>query len=359
MAPPGAVIAAFIERNYGHLESPNSRRRGPRTPWTPTTTWGKQRLKTHLHDTYGLDVGRVTDLSGAFRIDHADRPPWIARVFPRARPLEVVEGDAEILRFLEDHRFPAERSAHPQAMSVVEGHPVLVTRFVPGSSPAPSGQVVHAVGELLGRLHPLPADSGAMARPAGAYHLICLEGGGRRDDVAAMMPLLRDAESAASIEHRPLFARLRAELDEIDFCEGLPHALTHIDLGGPNVLKTAEGELTAIDWAGAGRGPRVFSISALKYSAGRSDTLVDAFAAGYRKHAQLDPEELARLGPALKGKLTVSRRIPKTPSATVRVAAVDFVRIAARDVTWVDAINDGRATVDGDRSQISRMYGIG
>src|ERR1700760_4036248 len=64
-----------------------------------------QRLLGHLRDRYGIDPVAATRLSVhkayVFRVDLNDDSPWVARVFPRARPRARVEGDAAILRFLE------------------------------------------------------------------------------------------------------------------------------------------------------------------------------------------------------------------------------------------------------------------
>lgn len=56
----------------------------------------------HAHTLYTLDQD-VTLL----RRDHG--PSWVARVFGPGRTRARVEGDAEILRWLEDAGFPAER----------------------------------------------------------------------------------------------------------------------------------------------------------------------------------------------------------------------------------------------------------
>src|SRR5439155_19040442 len=86
-----------------------------------------------------------------------------------------VDGDAEILRFLASRDFPAERIAHDEPVSVLDGHGVIVTEFVEGGSPFSwtDPQVTPAVqyelAELLGRLHTLPAAGGAMARDGGSF----------------------------------------------------------------------------------------------------------------------------------------------------------------------------------------------
>jgi len=101
---------------------------------------GLERLPAHLEGRYGIRVAQLTELDlGVFRVDRSDGPSWVARVFPSARPLEQVEGDAEILRALARERFPAERCAHTEAVSTHEGQGVLVTEFVEGPHPDASG----------------------------------------------------------------------------------------------------------------------------------------------------------------------------------------------------------------------------
>src|SRR5579862_4253663 len=95
-----------------------------------------ERLVAHLREHYGIDAIAATKESRhhdhVFRIERRDGDPWIARVFPPARPRAGVEGDAAILRFLERQDYPAERLATDEAVSAFDGSTVLITRFVPG-----------------------------------------------------------------------------------------------------------------------------------------------------------------------------------------------------------------------------------
>src|SRR5436305_5823194 len=95
-----------------------------------------ERLLAHVREHYGIDATAATKLSihntYVFRIDRTDGEPWVARAFPPARPKAGVEGDADILRFLERQGYPAERLAVDDAVSEFEGSAVLVTKFVEG-----------------------------------------------------------------------------------------------------------------------------------------------------------------------------------------------------------------------------------
>lgn len=135
-------------------------------------------LASHLEDRYDIEVERVSEIESVHRVDRRDGPSWVARVFPAKRPVEAIDGDAEILRFLEERRFPAERCADEVPVSTFEGQGVLVTGFVPGPNGRPdqSPTTLQAMGDLLGRLQTLPHADGAMGRPAGSWHHLSLQG---------------------------------------------------------------------------------------------------------------------------------------------------------------------------------------
>lgn len=57
-----------------------------------------------------------------------------------------------------------------------------------------------------------------------------------------------------------------------------------------------------------------------------------------------------------EGEVTITKRVAKRAPAIVRTSPADFLRLITRDVAWDDAIADGRVTVDGDRSELDRMF---
>src|SRR4051794_33269978 len=93
-----------------------------------------ERLVVHLRDQYGIGAVTATQVSvhraDVFRVEPSDGDPWIARAFPPARPRSGAEGDADILRFLARHDYPAERVAVDDAVSDFEGSSVLVTQLI-------------------------------------------------------------------------------------------------------------------------------------------------------------------------------------------------------------------------------------
>src|SRR6185437_12337262 len=78
---------------------------------------GADALPGHLEQRYGIRVTRVT------------------RLHVSSRPVARTEADAEVLRFLERQEVPAERCAHAEPVSVLDGRAVLVTGYVPGQRP--------------------------------------------------------------------------------------------------------------------------------------------------------------------------------------------------------------------------------
>lgn len=260
-------------------------------------------LKTHLEVRYNIKISRITQLDhNVFKVDRHDGPSWVARVFDPSLPTKIVEGDAETLRFLEQHNFPAERCANVEPLSTItDGRHVLVTDFVEGRRPRKGEQLFPKLGELLGRLHSLETDNtGAVARRGGAWHHLCPEGG-PKEEVQAALAMLKVAEQSVQADQLEMYEKLKSKLEEMDDFEDLPRTFIHPDLVPPNVITANSGDLVVIDWAGSGTGPRIASLGFLLSAAGhRSMAQVKAVAEGYSKHVSLRDEELARLAGAVE-----------------------------------------------------------
>lgn len=257
-------------------------------------------LPGHLEATYGIVVKGLKQADiGVFRVGRRDGPDWIARVFPAARPIEAARGDAEILEYLEDADFPAERLAHPEPVTSYCGQAVLVTEHA-GRAMGAGRVSFEPLGHLLGRQHAMamPA-SGAGARPGGGWHHLVLQGA-PRDELAAARSLLDDARGRVRPSELTLYEALRDELARADGCDGLTEALIHPDFVPANVIASPGGELVLVDWTGAGRGPRLWSLAFLLWVAGaKNPRRVDAVATAYRRHVELEPAELERLADAI------------------------------------------------------------
>jgi Ser/Thr protein kinase RdoA (MazF antagonist) len=261
----------------------------------------QERLQSHLVSRYGIRVTKVAPLdAGVFLIRRSDGPSWVARRFPAARSTEAARGDADVLRFLAAQDFPAERLAAPDPLSELQGQCVLVTEYVEpvareGRRAAikSCGGLRH-LGAMLGRLQTLPAGAGAPSREGGAWHH--LADGGPAEEIAASIRLLDATAEELPAGDRSLCATLRRELDSLDSGVDLPRALVHPDFVLPNVVASADHGLVVVDWTGAGRAARMWSLAFLLFAEGAKNLArVDLVLAGYREHVDLEPEEVARL----------------------------------------------------------------
>ena len=258
------------------------------------------RLIVHLQDRYGRDVVAVTKISQhndhVFRVDHSDGDPWVARVFPPARPRASVEGDAAILRFLERHDYPAERLADDTAVSDFDGAWVLVTQFVIGE-PLPEGSAkLGMMGDLLGQLHALAPDD-SISRPGGAGGDDPSRAGSPRQDLLAALSFLDTVDTKVSTAHRERFEQLREQVRSADDGHVLPQALLHGNLlhNPDHALLTAQGPV-AINWKSAGRGPRLADVAYLMWGAPWvNGDGIGAAVDAYRRHVELTDDELDRL----------------------------------------------------------------
>ncbi len=290
-----------------------------RSPFARVRQFEHAELRTHLEAHHGIRITSLAPIDddpetrprgswpghypSTLLVKRQDGPRWIARIFTSpADQVNRVHGDADILRFLASHNFPAERIAHDHPVSMFNGSGVIVTEFVEGGRPTDahgrgeSPAVHHELASLLGRLHALPAAGGAVARDGGAEET---DGGfyvGRPgQDLAAAMSFLVSVEDAMAPEGREKFEWLRDQVENADDAEGLPEALTHSNYHLWAAVGTP-GNLVIAGWAGSGRGPRLPALAWLLRTAAEGSTEnIDAVMRGYREHVQLTDEELERL----------------------------------------------------------------
>jgi Ser/Thr protein kinase RdoA (MazF antagonist) len=257
-------------------------------------------LATHLQERYEIEVKAVDALdAGVFRVDRHDGPPWVARVFPAERPVADVKAEAELLDVLAQSGFPAERCAHDEPVSDLGGQGVLVTEFVVPAAPLKPGRSAALLGGMLGALHSRPA---TRLRSGGAWHHLSFSGG-PREEIAAAGELLADAVDQVPARQLAMFDRLREAVDRADDCAELPHALVHPDFVPANAIPTPDKRLVLVDWTGAGRGPRLWSLGFLLWAVGAvHPRLIELAVSRYRKRVSLEPEELARLEGAIGGR---------------------------------------------------------
>jgi Ser/Thr protein kinase RdoA (MazF antagonist) len=313
-----------------------------------------ERLRAHLQTRYGITVDAMAQLDlGVWQVKRSDGPDWAARWFAARRPAAAVAGDAGILRYLAAHDYPAERCAADEPVSVLDGRSVLVTEW---ASPVPRQQRRDAIraagglrhlGSLLGRLHtldgPNPLD-GLVARPGGAWHH--LADGLPSAEIAAASRMLTQAAPVIPDAERAAFDALRAEVETLDAAAGLPEGLTHPDFVLANVVATPGG-MVLVDWAGAGRGPRLWSLAFLLYSeAAKDPRRAGAVLLGYREHVTLEAEELDRLAAVAQTRPLILRAwsvcMGQTTPTQAMTAASETKALTEMIATRVRAAMTGR-----------------
>jgi len=263
------------------------------------------RLIAHLRDHHGIDAVAATKISQhndhVFRVDRGDGDPWVARVFPPARPRVGAEGDAAVLRFLERQHFPSERLAVDDAVSKFDGSSVLVTRFIPGPllpSPAVGTEGVEKfaiMGDLLGRLHALPFDE-SVSRPGGADGGDPRREGSPGQDVLAALSFLDAVDTKVAAAGRERFEQLRDQVGSTDDGHGLPEALLHGNLlHAPDHVIVSEQGPVAIQWKASGQGPRLADLAYLLWGTFLDEAWIGAAVDAYRRHVTLTDDELDRL----------------------------------------------------------------
>jgi aminoglycoside phosphotransferase (APT) family kinase protein len=267
---------------------------------SPFTITGIPTLASHLNAAYSIEVAAMTELDlGVIRVDRHDGPSWVVRVFPVSRSLEDVRHDADVLARLEEGGFPAERIAAPEPVSSHEDQAVLVTHFIPGERAKPGARTFAYLGGLLGALH---AREGLHVPPGGGWHHL-VSSGTPSDEVRAIQLLLERHASSVTSTDMATFKTLSTAVSDLDTCEDLPHCFVHPDMVPMNAIEVNDGSIAIVDWANAGRGPRLWSLGMALFAAGVRDVrLIEKFVSRYVKWTSIEPEELARLDEAIRAR---------------------------------------------------------
>ena len=248
-------------------------------------------LADHLAACYDVAVERVVALDqDVYRVVG---PGWVARLFP-SDSHDAVAATADLLRRLAPTKIPAELLAGREPVSVRGGRPVLITEFVEGKRAPGTPRMFAALGAWLGGLHKQPGKD--LPRGGGWHHLVAQ--GSPGEEIAAASALLKAADTDSAARKT-----LVAELNDLDDCADLPHGLVHPDFVPANTILRPEHGMVVIDWAGSGRGPRLWSLGFLLWAAASCDlALVETVLSRYRRHVQFSAAELDRLPDAIRGR---------------------------------------------------------
>jgi len=256
--------------------------------------------------------------AGLYRVERDGQPPWLLRAAPPGTDPAAFAGDAAVLALLARHAYPAPRlvpTVDGVAVAAWESRPVLVTTFLAGEplncAPASLGRL----GEMLGLLHALPLPAPADARAGGAVAIPparMLP----RPELAAARAWLAEVRDAVPRPHRARYEALDAACRTLDPLEDLPPVLLHNDCHPGNGLRTPDGGVALIDWAGAGRGAAVIDVGFLLVSGeitafgpnrlppdpARLVAIVD----GYCLHHRLTAQEVDRLPDAIRFRAVIA-----------------------------------------------------
>ena len=290
-------------------------------------------LAAHLSAEHGLVDPALRELDvGVYDARCVDGRRLIVRLSPAARPAAAVARDAALLHELGARGYPAEQPAAPAPVGEHAGQSLLITEHVTGRRAPADAAGWRCLGDLLGRLQTLEGLESELA-PGGAWHHLVPAGGPPGAELAAVRGLLAAARARVGDADAAGHAWLTELLAEADDCAGLPEALLHPDFVPANALGLAP---VIIDWAGCGRGPRLWPLAWLLWAAGERSAA--AAMEGYATHVALESEERERLGGAMLARPAVlaawefatGRRSLADAAAVVRELPTAAERVAAR-----------------------------
>ena len=227
-----------------------------------------------------LSLGSLLDVD-VYRLRPADGgPDLVARAFGAGVEAATVNAAARVLTALADTPFPAERCAGDSpVLPLGGGRHLLVTEYVePAPAPGPGFILAWCTG-LLARLATRSAPD---LPPGGGWHRL---GATPAHEVAEA--LLLGGQIGSSV------GELVHTLAHADDGTGLPEALIHADLVPPNAVPRGDQPPVIIDWIGAGRGPRVWPLAFLLFTAGPRGARRSLDR--YTRSISLSEEELGRL----------------------------------------------------------------
>ena len=251
------------------------------------------RLQSHLESHYGIKVtASESSTLGVVLVRRSDGPRLGGPAVPggpvdggrpRRRRDAALPGGAGLSR-----RTPGRR---PDPLSVLDGRSVLVTEYV---EPVPAARAASGdqrfgglrhLGALLGRLHALPLSPEAPGRDGGAWHH--LADGAPAEEIAASIRLVTATAEGLRAEDRALCATCEAARlprQRRRACRGRSSIRTSCMA---NVVASRERGPVLVDWTGAGRAARAWSLAFLLFAEGaknlaRIDLVICRLSGPYR-----------------------------------------------------------------------------
>jgi Ser/Thr protein kinase RdoA (MazF antagonist) len=288
-----------------------------------------------LQDVYQAGAMQLARLAhgtkDVFHVQRASAPDWIMRIYPvtdRAPSRDRVRALAQLLVFLEQQQYPAERVVRTidgALTTRIGAWHVLVTTYL-GSplhvwQPASTGgtdpshmqagtakhhpQLLFRIGALLGRLHALDT-TGPDAE------LIRAPGLQAASELAWASGQLGQLQARVPAHLQEEYARLTRRMQQIRPFDTCPQTIIHGDGHLGNVVITPTSEYVFIDWEAAGRGAAVTDLGQLLSSSVEpsDDALhragIQAIIDGYCAHRRVSQIERDLLPDALRFRILVT-----------------------------------------------------
>jgi len=210
---------------------------------------------------YRVQVSSLQRLSSdsgkhIYRVKLANGASWLLRMVKDPDKSTLVEL-AHLLLFFEQENYPAERivlTVERAAIGTIGDWHICVTTFLVGSPLEYTPVTLSLLGATVGRLHALKLPPSNLPPQAGMLPLGELAFAQQR--LAVIAPLV----PRQYIEQYEL---LETAVLSIDHGTGLPATLIHNDCHPANALVTAPGQVTLLDWEGAGMGPAILDVGFL------------------------------------------------------------------------------------------------
>lgn len=214
-------------------------------------------LREHYH-TRALSFHRLPSDSGKhiYQVELAAGTRWTLRIVANVSR-GTLDELAHLLLFFEQHDYPAERlvfTAEQEPLSSAGDWHVCVTTFLDGVPLDATPATFSLLGAVVGRLHALKPL--LTYPPPQAEMLPDGELAFARQQLDAIAPLVPR-------QYIVQYEWLEAAFASIDHGTNLPTTLIHNDCHPGNALLTAPGQVTFLDWEGAGIGPAVIDLGFL------------------------------------------------------------------------------------------------
>lgn len=264
-------------------------------------------VREHYH-AQALSFCRLPSDSGKhiYQVVLATGAYWTLRIVDETGRGTLVEL-AHLLLFFEQHDHPSERlvfTAEQEPLSSAGDWHFCMTTFLAGAALDATPATFSLLGAAVGRLHALKPL--LTYTPPQAEMLPDGELAFARQQLDAIVPLVPR-------QYMKQYEWLDAAFSSIDHGTNLPTTLIHNDCHPGNALLTAPGQVTFLDWEGAGMGPAAIDLGFLLANCDgkapweplsttfRPDAArLRAVVEGYAHYHQLNTNELAYLPDAIR-----------------------------------------------------------